>query len=217
MSISLTLVLIVMTCIISYQAFNNPVMRAKLLFRPVDIKNGEYYRFFTSGLIHGDFTHLLFNMYALYIFGETIEDVFVSPEYGLFGPSVGRVVFILFYFSAVAVANLPTYFRHQDNYGYSALGASGATSALAIMYILFSPWDWFIFPPLPGILLGVGYLWYSSYMDKQGGDNIGHNAHLTGAIYGIAFLLLASALLQPGLLRFIWVRLMEGPQPFPGF
>jgi membrane associated rhomboid family serine protease len=217
MSISLTLVLIIMTSIISYQAFNNHVMRAKLLFRPVDIKNGEYYRFFTSGLIHGDFTHLLFNMYALYIFGETIENFFVNPDYGLFGPTTGRIAFVLFYFSAIAIANLPTYLRYHDNYAYSALGASGATSALAMMYIFFSPWDWFIFPPLPGILLGIGFIGYSVYMDKRGTDNIGHNAHLTGAIYGIAFLLLSSAVLQPKLLTFIVARLMEGPQPFPGF
>ena len=216
MSISLTLVIIVLTCLISYQAFNNPEMRAKLMFRPVDINNGEYYRFFTSGLIHGDFSHLLFNMWALYIFGETVESIFVHPN-GLFGPVMGRVAFIAFYFSAIVIANIPSYFRYKDNYAYSALGASGATSALSLMYILFSPWDWFIFPPLPGILIGVGFLWYSSYMDKNGTDNIGHNAHLTGAIYGIAFILIASAILQPGLLHLMVERLMAGPQPFPGF
>lgn len=216
MNITLTLVIIVLTCLISYQAFNNPEMRAKLMFRPVDIRNGEYYRFFTSGLIHGDFSHLLFNMWALYIFGETVESIFVH-ENGLFGPVMGRVAFIAFYFSAIVVANIPSYFRYQDNYAYSALGASGATSALSLMYILFSPWDWFIFPPLPGILIGVGFLWYSSYMDKKGVDNIGHNAHLTGAIYGIAFIIIVSAIKQPSLLHFMLKQLMAGPQPFPGF
>lgn len=214
MSISLTLVLIILTCLISYQAFNNPEMKAKLLFRPVDIRNGEYYRFFTSGLIHGDFSHLLFNMWALYIFGELVENIFITY---LFGPTIGRVAFLLFYFSAVAVASLPSYFRHQDNYAYSALGASGATSALSMIFIMFLPWEWFVFPPLPGILLAVGFLWYSSHMDKRGGDNIGHNAHLSGAIYGIGFIIVASLLLKPELLTYMLQQLLAGPQPFPGF
>ncbi|MGH1437970.1 MAG: rhomboid family intramembrane serine protease [Lewinella sp.] len=214
MSISLTLVLIILTCLISYQAFNNPEMKAKLLFRPVDIRNGEYYRFFTSGLIHGDFSHLLFNMWALYIFGELVENIFITY---LFGPTIGRVAFLIFYFSAVAVASLPSYFRHQDNYAYSALGASGATSALSMIFIMFLPWEWFVFPPLPGILLAVGFLWYSSYMDKQGRDNIGHNAHLSGAIYGIGFIIVASLLLKPELLTYMLQQLLAGPQPFPGF
>lgn len=214
MQISLTLVLIIMTCIISYQAFSNPVMKAKLMFRPVDINNGEYYRFFTSGLIHADFTHLLFNMWALYIFGELVESIFVTY---LFGPTMGRVAYLLFYFSAVAIASLPSYFRHQDNYAYSALGASGATSALSMIFIMFLPWEWFVIPPLPGILLAVGFLWYSSYMDKRGVDNIGHNAHLSGAIYGIVFMISASLLLEPDLLTYVLEQLMAGPKPFPGF
>jgi len=214
MNISITLIIIALTCIISFQAFSNPEMRAKLLFRPVDIRNGEYYRFFTSGLIHADFSHLLFNMWALYIFGERVESVFYND---LFGPVVGRVAYIIFYFSAIAIASLPSYFRYQDNYAYSALGASGAPSALSLIFILFHPWMWFIFPPLPGILLAVGYIWYSSYMDKKGTDHIGHNAHLTGAIYGIVFIVVASLLLKPELIDYMIAQLLAGPKPLPGF
>lgn len=206
---SLTVIIIILTCLVSYQALENPEMRSKLLFRPVDIQKGEYYRFFTSGLIHADFNHLLFNMWALYIFGELVEGVFTDS---LFGPTWGRIAFIAFYFSAIAIASLPSFFRHQDNYGYSALGASGATSALSLIYILFFPWDWFIFPPLPGILIGVGYLWYSSYMDKRGVGNIGHNAHLWGAIYGIAFIIIASILFNPNILSYMVHVLAEGPK-----
>ncbi len=215
MNLSLTLIIVAMTGLISYQAFNNPAIKAKLLFHPASIKNrGEYYRFFTSGFIHGDWMHLLINMYVLFLFGQYIEMAFIKA---LFGPNIGRLAFIGFYLTAIAIANLPTYFRHQDDYGYGALGASGATSALVFMYILFDPWQWFEFPPLPGIILGIAFLWYSSYMDKRQIDNIGHNAHLWGAVYGLVFMIGASLLFNPSLLEMMIGRLMEGPQPFPGF
>ena len=205
---SLSLVIIILTGLISFKAFDDPVLKANLMFRPVNIRNGEYYRFFTSGLIHADFNHLFFNMFALYIFGGLVEDLFYIR---LFGELWGRVAFILFYFSAVALASLPSYFRHQDNYAYSALGASGATSALLFIFVMYLPWHWFIFPPLPGILIGVGYLWYSSYMDKRGVDNIGHNAHLWGAIYGIVFIIVASLIFDRSLLMEMIAAFLRGP------
>ncbi|MCB0635661.1 MAG: rhomboid family intramembrane serine protease [Lewinella sp.] len=210
MGLSLTLIIVIMTGLISYQAFNNPEMRAKLMFRPVDIKNhGEYYRFITSGFIHADWGHLLVNMYVLYVFGEQIEQIFTSL---LFGPVYGRIAYIGFYLTAIIVANIPSYFRHQDNYGYSALGASGATSALVFAIILFIPWEWFLFPPLPAILVAVTFLWYSSYMDKRGADNIGHNAHFWGAVYGLLFIIVASWLMQPSLIGYFIDQLAAGPK-----
>lgn len=209
---SITLILVVMTGFISYQAFNNPEMRAKLLFHPVSIKNsGEYYRFLSSGFIHGSWGHLLINMFVLYQFGRFAEEL-VFPL--LFGEAMGKIIYIVFYLVAIIVANIPTYFRHQDNYGYAALGASGATSALVFVYILFDPWQWFVFPPLPAILLGIGFLWYSSYMDKRGTDNIGHNAHLWGAVFGLVFTVVTIMAVQPELLDYIIARLLEGPRPF---
>ena len=210
MGLSLTLIIVIMTGLISYQAFNNPEMRAKLMFRPVDIKqHGEYYRFITSGFIHADWGHLLVNMYVLYVFGEQIEQIFTSL---LFGPVYGRIAYIGFYLTAIIVANIPSYFRHQDNYGYSALGASGATSALVFAIILFIPWEWFLFPPLPAILVAVTFLWYSSYMDKRGADNIGHNAHFWGAVYGLLFIIVASWLMQPSLIGYFIDQLAAGPK-----
>lgn len=209
---SITLILLIMTGFISYQAFNNPEMRAKLLFHPVSIKNsGEYYRFLSSGFIHGSWGHLLINMFVLYQFGRFAEEL-VFPL--LFGEAMGKIVYIVFYLVAVIIANIPTYFRHQDNYGYAALGASGATSALIFVYILFDPWQWFIFPPLPALLVGIGFLWYSSYMDKRGTDNIGHNAHLWGAIFGLVFTVVTIMAVQPELLDYIIAQILEGPRPF---
>ena len=209
---SITLILLIMTGLISYQAFSNPDMRAKLIFHPATVKSsGEYYRFLTSGFIHGDWGHLFINMFVLYQFGEIAEKS-IFPL--LFGASMGKFVYLVFYLAAIVLSSLPTFFRHQDNYGYAALGASGATSALVFVYILFDPWQWFVFPPLPAIILGVGFLFYSSYMDKRGTDNIGHNAHLWGALFGLAFIGVSIMTLRPELMDFLIGQLMEGPRAF---
>lgn len=201
-----------MTGLISYQAFNNPAMRAKLIFYPATIKSsGEYYRFLTSGFIHGDWGHLFINMFVLYQFGRFAEEG-VFPL--LFGDTMGKFVYLIFYLAAIVLSSIPTYFRHQNNYGYAALGASGATSALVFTYILFDPWQWFIFPPLPAILVGIGFLMYSSYMDKRGSDNIGHNAHLWGALFGLFFTVVSIFVLQPQLFDFLLGQLFEGPRGF---
>ncbi|RME96894.1 MAG: rhomboid family intramembrane serine protease [Bacteroidetes bacterium] len=214
MGISMTIIIVIMTSLISWQAFNNPMMRAKLLFRPVDIKQrGEWYRFVSSGLIHADFAHLLINMYVLWMFGEIVEQYFTQV---IFGEIWGRIAYLLFYFSAVVVASIPSYLRYRDFSGYSALGASGATSALVFAYIIIQPWSGLtlIFLPffsIPAIVMGVAYLWYSHYMDKRGTDHIGHNAHFTGAIYGVIFVLVAAAIFEPRLLEVIWANLLAGP------
>ncbi|GJM32494.1 MAG: rhomboid family intramembrane serine protease [Saprospiraceae bacterium] len=211
--ISLTLILVVMTSLISYQAFNNPAMMQQLTFRPALIKqNGEFYRFLTSGFVHGSWSHLLINMFVLYQFGEFMEGFFSF----IFGPGIGKIVYIIFYLSAIIIASIPTYFRYQDNFAYGAVGASGATSALIFGYILYDPWQWFIFPPLPALILGVGYLFYSSYMDKKGTDNIGHNAHFWGAVYGLLFTIVSIVAMKPDMLNEIMGRLMAGPGAFGG-
>ena len=91
---SITLLIVIFTSLVSFQAFNNVQLREKLIFRPTLINDRkEYYRFITSGFIHGDPMHLLINMYVLYQFGEFAESVFTS----IFTPAVGRIVFLLFY------------------------------------------------------------------------------------------------------------------------
>ncbi len=209
--ISITLILVIMTSLISYQALNNPQMMQQLSFRPALVKqNGEYYRFLTSGFVHGSWMHLFINMFVLYQFGEFAEGFFSF----LFGTAIGRIVYVAFYLSAIIVSSIPTFFRHQDNFYYGAVGASGATSALVFAYILYDPWQWFLFPPLPALLLGIGYLFYSNYMDKQGTDNIGHNAHFWGAVYGLLFTVAAILMMRSELFDLILMRLLEGPGPF---
>ena len=210
MDISLTYILIGLTLLISYQAFNNPDMKYKLAFHPSSVSEfGEWYRFLSSGFVHNDWSHLILNMYVFYLFGAALEPVFTQV---IFDPLVGRLVFLFFYISAIIFADIPTFFKHRDNAGYSSVGASGATSALMMAYILFAPWGWFIFPPLPGIVFAVGYLWYSSYMAKRGGDLIAHDAHLWGAIYGVVFMVAVAGSFKPDLLEFFLTRLMDGPE-----
>lgn len=204
---TITLILLIMTGWISYQAFSNPEMRAKLIFHPATIKSsGEYYRFLTHGFIHGDWGHLFINMFVLYQFGGFAE-ARVFPA--LFGEGLDKFIYLIFYLGAIILSSVPTYFRHQNNYGYAALGASGATSALVFIYILFDPWQMFVFPPLPAIIVGIGFLVYSSYMDKRGSDNIGHNAHLWGAIFGLFFTLISIMVLRPEMLDGIIADLMH--------
>lgn len=209
--ISITLILVVMTSLISYQALNNPQMMQQLSFRPVLIKeNGEYYRFLTKGFIHLNWEHLFVNMFVLYQFGRFAESLFAF----MFGEAIGRIVYIIFYLSALVFSSVPNYFRYKDNFAYSSLGASGATSALVFAFIIYNPWQWFLFPPLPALLFGIGYLIYSNYMDKKGTDNIGHNAHYWGAVYGVLFTIVAIVATRPELLDLIFMRLLEGPGPF---
>ncbi|MDX1941873.1 MAG: rhomboid family intramembrane serine protease [Saprospiraceae bacterium] len=206
--ISLTLVLIIMTCLISYQAFNNSIMKARLMFYPSQMKkSGEWYRFFSHGLVHADWQHLIVNMYVLYVFGEDLEFAFLDN----FGAGMGRTLYLIFYFSAVVISAVPSYFKHQDNPSYAAVGASGATSALLFASILFNPWHWFLFPPMPAVLFGITYLWYSSYMEKKGIDNIAHNAHFWGAVYGLFFMIVTANALQPSLLESFLYRFLQGP------
>ena len=212
MDFKLTYVLLAITIGLSMLAFSNYELKNKLMFNPYKVKNGgEWYRFISHGFIHGDQNHLFINMFVLWQFGTTIETYFQQ----IFGAAAGGI-FILFYLSAIVVSCISTYFKSSDNPGYNSLGASGATSAMVLAFVIFNPWEWFIFPPLPSILFAVAYLFYSSYMDKRQSDNIGHNAHFWGAVYGFVFVIGGIMLLNPDVMGFVIDRLMEGPKK-PGF
>jgi len=108
-------------------------------------------------------------------------------------------VFPLFYLSALVVAILPTYLKHQKDPNYFSLGASGAVSAVLFAFILLAPWSRivvFVFP-MPAIVFAILYVAYSIWMDRRGGDRINHSAHLSGAAYGILFLMI----MQPQVLQ----------------
>jgi len=212
-SISSTLLIIILTALVSIPAFSNRIMKEKLLFRPYAIsERAELYRFLTHGFLHANWEHLIINMYVLYIFGMFLENRFQA----IFPNNLGTLAFLLLYLSAIVLSSIPSYFKHKNDPTYGALGASGATSALIFSFILFNPWEWFIFPPLPAILFGIVFLWYSNYMGKRGMDNIGHDAHFWGAVYGLIFTLGSRAYFEVNGLQKFYFELTEGFH-FPNF
>ena len=200
-----TLMLIAVTLLVSWQAWERPRLLDRLILWPPAIdRQQQYDRLLTHGFIHADGMHLAFNMITLYSFGQAME--------AHFGARIGPVGFLLFYLSAVVMAILPTYMRHRHDAGYRSLGASGAVSAVLFSSILLDPWSgiylFFIPIPIPAFVFAGLYVWYSIWMDKRGGDNVNHSAHLYGALYGVMFTLL----LQPTLAARFLQRLVN-----PGF
>ena len=186
----LTIVLIVATSAVSWLAFERPRLLERLILWPPAVGRGQVDRLVTHGFVHADWPHLLFNMLTLYFFGRVAERA-IS---GIIGPAG----FLLFYVSAIVIAILPSYLRHRRDARYRSLGASGAVSAVLFSTILLEPWMLIFIPiPVPAILYGIGYVAYSFWMDRNGRDNTNHNAHLSGAIYGVLFLLLMDARVAP--------------------
>jgi membrane associated rhomboid family serine protease len=180
-------IIIAITCIVSILAFSNRELSRKLIFNAYLVNHRrEWHRMFTSGLLHADYTHLFMNMLVLFIFGREVEQHFEMFEYGDF-------FYISMYILAIPIANTKSLLQNRDNPGYNALGASGATSAVLFAFILFQPLRTLYilgFFPAPAVILGIGYLWYSSKMAKKNVDNIGHDAHFYGAIFGLVYTLL---------------------------
>jgi len=214
----LTAAIIAITCIISYLAFENKELLDKLIFHPYTVsrESSEKVRFLTNGFIHADMMHLVLNMYVLYVFGKTVEFIFVDQ---LFGPALGRILYLVLYFGAVIVACFPAFQKHKNNAHYRSLGASGGTSAILLAFCIFYPWDWlllFFIIPIPALVAAIGYLWYSQHMSKQASDNIAHDAHLGGAIFGLFFTLIIIFALAPDVVPNIWADIMQGPS-MPSF
>lgn len=187
MDISITIVIIAITSLISYLAFNDRALQAKLIHNPYSVKHRkEYHRLLTSGFIHANYTHLIFNMLTFFFFGPVVEDILAM----IYGPVTGGVLFVLFYLVSIVVSDISSVIKFGDSPGFNSLGASGAVSAILFFSILFDPLRelllYFIIP-IPGFILGALYLIYSYYEGKRMADNINHNAHLYGAIAGIIF------------------------------
>lgn len=188
---SVTLIIIISTSIISYNAFRNTSLMDQLIFYPPAVTNDrQWYRFFSSGLLHADFSHLIFNMLSLYMFGELVEQTFDSIFY-----EKGTMLFITLYITTLFVSLLPTYLNNKDNYHYRSLGASGAVSAVVFSGIFLyplAPIGIFLIPPIiPGFIFAPLYIFISAYLAKKGGDNINHSAHIWGSVYGIVFTIIS--------------------------
>lgn len=185
--IPINLILILATVIISIQAFGSHHRLSRLMFNPNVVKvRGEWYRVITHAFVHSNWGHLLVNMFVLYFFGQNMEYIF-TQSYGM----MGKVYFLLLYFGGIIFATLPAFKRHVHNPGYNAVGASGAVSAVLFAHILVLPTETlylYFAIPLPSFLFGIGYLWYEAWMDKRSNDNVAHDAHFWGALFGVSFM-----------------------------
>lgn len=186
---NITYWLIGITVLISWYAFSRPDIIRRFSMQPWQIeRSGEYYRFITSGFLHANFTHLLWNMFSFYFFGTVVEFYFSV----IFGES-GSWVFIVFYLLAIVVSDVPTYFKKKSQPAYSSIGASGGVAAVIFASIIFQPLsDICIYGILcfPGFILGTAYLIYSYYKGRNSDDHINHEAHLYGALFGLLFCLI---------------------------
>ena len=183
----MTFAIIALTAIISFLALNNEALFARLRFNAWDVKhNNHWYRFFTYGLIHADFFHLLVNMLVLFSFGRIVESYFAV----LF-PEKAKFYYLLMYAGGLILSVLPAFGKHKNDVFYNAVGASGAVAAILFSAIILHPtgsiYLFFIPIPIPAPVFGVLYIAYEYYMSKRANDNIGHDAHLWGAIFGIVF------------------------------
>jgi membrane associated rhomboid family serine protease len=171
-----TVIIIVLTTFCSFVGFRDPAFAEKFIFSPTEIlAYKQYYRLFTSAFLHADFNHLLMNMVSLYLFGSVME-VFV-----------GSGEFLLIYFASIVGGSLLSLWLHR-NHEYRAYGASGGVCGVVFSYIALSPTGTILahmFIPMPAWAYGILFLIGSYIALRRGRDNIGHDAHIGGAIIGL--------------------------------
>ncbi|QZT39038.1 rhomboid family intramembrane serine protease [Halosquirtibacter xylanolyticus] len=186
MILSITTLLCITIGIVSYYSFQDMSLFEKLEFNSYKIVHkSEYYRLFTHAFVHGDWNHLIINLLVLYSFGSNVEGFFI----GNFG-SLGSIYYILLFVLSLPISSIVDLIKYKDNPHYNAVGASGAVSAILFCSIFLNPWGkiyFFAVLPIPGVLFGAGYIYYSYYMGQKNSDNVGHYAHLTGALFGFIY------------------------------
>ena len=184
-----TIIIIAANVIISFKGFEDRSFFERYKFNVGSIRRNEHERMFTSGFLHADTMHLLFNMFTLYFFADAV----IQP--------LGSFNFVIIYIVSLLFGSLLSLYFHKEEYWYSAIGASGAVTGILYSAILLDPgmslYMFFVPVPIPGYVFGIGYLLYSIYGMKKRIGNIGHDAHFGGAIGGYFITLL----LKPSLLE----------------
>ncbi|MEM8556631.1 MAG: rhomboid family intramembrane serine protease [Bacteroidota bacterium] len=194
-----TLFLLIVNGLIGLYTFTtNPQLVGQMAFRPAAVlRDQEWYRFFTAGFLHVGWAHLLFNMLTLFFFGPVIEGV------------LGPLRFFILYIGSDVAANVVTLLRHRNNPAYSAVGASGAVSGVVFAYCLFDPFGliylFFIPVGIWAIVFAPAYILLSVYAAGQGGGRIAHEAHIGGALGGLAL----TVLLYPASISFFLTQIQE--------
>ncbi|RKS98395.1 rhomboid family intramembrane serine protease [Flavobacterium sp. 123] len=172
---TILIAIIAINVLISYKGFNDLSFFRKYEFHVGSIRSGEQIRMISSGFLHADLTHLIFNMLTLWFFAPVVSSY------------LGNFSFGLIYFGSLIFGSLLTMVFHKNDYGYRAVGASGAVTGVLYSAILLQPdmmLGIFFIIPIPAYLFGILYLLYSIYGMKAKNDNIGHTAHFGGAIGG---------------------------------
>jgi membrane associated rhomboid family serine protease len=180
---SYTLIIIAITVLVSLAAFSSTELYNKLILWPAHMHNNpaEYHRLISSGFIHADYSHLLFNMFTLYSFGQFVELYFQELNI--------HNLYLVLYLSGIVVASFPSFWKHRNNSYYRSLGASGGVAAVIFSSVYFEPWAR-IYGFIPSIVFAVIYLIYCAYSSRRGGSNINHDAHFWGSVYGFVFTLI---------------------------
>jgi membrane associated rhomboid family serine protease len=182
--VSIALLIFAVTLVASLAGlYAQPQVIERSLFRPYwFLRRRQYASIVTSGFVHADLPHLIFNMVTFWFFAFPLEK------------QIGPVRFAVLYVLGLVVSDLGTYFKHRNDPQYASLGASGAISAVLFAAIVYFPWmELFIIPipvPIPAPLFAVGYVAYSWYSARQARGRINHDAHLGGALFGVVFVLL---------------------------
>ncbi|WP_432707939.1 rhomboid family intramembrane serine protease [Pedobacter sp.] len=187
----------IFTIITSIYAFNDNVLYGKFMLHPYSVyRKNKVYTLITSGLIHANWMHLIFNMFTFFFFAFRLE------------ATIGHWQFATIYLLGMILSDLPTVVKHKNDFWYNSLGASGAISAVLFSYILFYPFSTLMIFPLPipiwACVFGVLYLIYCAYMSRNSRDNINHDAHFYGAITGV----IITIILEPRIIPHFLGQLM---------
>lgn len=188
MNISIiTFLTIAVTGIITYKGLADYQFFSKYNFDISALKKGEKYRMITSGFLHIDWMHFIFNMLTLYFFADIIVY------------SYGVMYFVIVYLLSMLAGNFLTFQFYKNTSNYRAVGASGAIMGILYASIMLNPnmslYLFFIPIPIPAYLVAIGYLFYSIYGINKSNDNIGHTAHLGGAVAGLILIILREPIL----------------------
>lgn len=191
--------ILIFTVVTSIYAFNDHTLYGKFMLHPYSVyRKNKLYTLITSGMIHSDWMHLIFNMMTFFFFAFSLEAQIGSWRFGLI------------YFLSLILSDIPSVLKHKDDFWYNSLGASGAISGVLFSYILFYPLSklylFFIPIGIPAVLFGGLYLIYCVYASKQSRDNINHDAHFFGALTGI----IITILIIPGIVPHFLSALVGG-------
>jgi membrane associated rhomboid family serine protease len=204
-----TIILIIANAVISIIVFRN---REKYFYIFAEwpyfiVKEKRYYQTLTSAFLHADYIHLLFNMFTLFSFGMFLEKFYMVN----YGTITGSLYFLAIYFISLFSGSILTLVFHYNNPDYVAVGASGAVSGVIFSFITFFPTAQVgvFFIPMPAFIFAGIYIAVSVFGMKKNFGNIGHEAHLGGALGGfISTLILIPDALTVFKSHFLFISLL---------